>query len=152
MAGVHAHVGSTRPPFRGFVILLRLLPKPLFWYVWMPTYNYTGIIWLPQWILISFHFGKSPSQVNSPKKPCLLYVAIGLPYGGSLITKHTQGLVRNEITSLSPREMTSVVFGLVWFGCHHPEAHGVPRPGIRSELPFQPMMQLQQHPILDPLC
>ena len=35
---------------------------------------------------------------------------------------------------------------------HFPAAYGVPRPGIRSELHLQPMLQLQQHRILNLLC
>ena len=43
-------------------------------------------------------------------------------------------------------------YGLLFSFLAAPAAYGVPGPSIKSELQLQPMPQLQQHRILNPLC
>ena len=49
------------------------------------------------------------------------------------------------------QELNSLILAFFFF-FHCPAVYGVPGPGIRSELQLQPMLQLQQHLILNPLC
>ena len=50
------------------------------------------------------------------------------------------------------RNMFSFFHFLVFFFFGHLMAYAVPRPEIRSELQMQPMLQLWQHQVLNPLC
>lgn len=45
-----------------------------------------------------------------------------------------------------------ILFYIFFFFFGHPEAFGVSRPGIISELQLQPELQLWQYQVLNPLC
>ena len=66
--------------------------------------------------------------------------------------KHFIGCVQCMLYqgSFSGKVRALPIFFFFHFG--HPRAYGVPRPGIWSKLQVQPMPQLQQCWILNPLC